>query len=122
VAMSVLTQTSFDSSGNITLRYSNSKTLTPAQLLLAQFQAPQQLKALGGGMYAQVNGQQPLIGPPLSNSFGALQDGEVEMSNVDLTQQLSDLITIQRGYQAASQVSQVADQMMQQLLQMSSQG
>ena len=44
------------------------------------------------------------------------------MSNVDLTQQLTDLIVIQRGYQASSQVSQVANQMMQQLLQMASQG
>jgi flagellar hook protein FlgE len=122
VALGVLTQTSFDSSGNVTLTYSNSKTLTPARLLLAQFQAPQELQSLGSGMYAAVGAAKPLVGTPDSSSFGALQDGEIEMSNVDLTQQLTDLITIQRGYQAASQVSQVADQMLQQLLQMESQG
>jgi flagellar hook protein FlgE len=122
VAVGVLTQTSFDSSGNVTLTYSNSKTLTPAKLLLAQFQAPQQLQALGAGMYAAVDGAKPLVGTPMTTSFGGLEDGEIEMSNVDLTQQLTNLITIQRGYQAASQVSQVADQMLQQLLQMDSQG
>jgi flagellar hook protein FlgE len=122
VAVGVLTQTSFDSSGNITLTYSNSKTLTPAKLLLAQFQAPQQLQALGSGVYAAADGAEPLLGTPGSGSFGNLQDGEIEMSNVDLTQQLTNLITIQRGYQAASQVSQVADQMLQQLLQMAAQG
>ena len=122
VALGVLTQTSFDASGNVTLTYSNSKTLTPAQLLLAQFQAPQQLQALGSGMYAAVDGAKPLLGTPGTSSFGSLEDGEIEMSNVDLTQQLTALITIQRGYQAASQVSQVADQMLQQLLQMDSQG
>jgi flagellar hook protein FlgE len=122
IALGVLTQTSFDSSGNVTLTYSNSQTLTPAKLLLAQFEAPQELQPLGSGMYAAVGDVKPQLGTASSANFGVIQDGQVEMSNVDLTQQLTDLIIIQRGYQAASQVSQVADQMMQQLLTMESQG
>ena len=121
-ALGVLTGTTFDSSGNITLTYSNSKTQTPAKLLLAQFEAPQQLEALGSGMYAAVGGATPEVGTPSTTNFGSIEAGQVEMSNVDLTQQLTDLIVIQRGYQASSQVSQVANQMMQQLLQMAAQG
>ncbi len=122
IALGVLTQTTFDSSGNVTLTYSNSQTLTPAQLLLAQFEAPQQLEALGTGMYAAVGGAKPTLGAPGTTNFGSIEAGQIEMSNVDLTQQLTDLIVIQRGYQASSQISQVANQMMQQLLQMASQG
>lgn len=122
IALGVLTQTTFDSSGNVTLTYSNSQTLTPAKLLLAQFEAPQQLEALGSGMYAAVGGAKPTLGTPSTTNFGSIEAGQIEMSNVDLTQQLTDLIVIQRGYQASSQISQVANQMMQQLLQMESQG
>jgi flagellar hook protein FlgE len=90
--------------------------------LLAQFEAPQQLEALGNGMYAAVGGAKPTLGAPSTTNFGSIEAGQIEMSNVDLTQQLTDLIVIQRGYQASSQVSQVANQMMQQLLQMEGQG
>ena len=121
VAMGVLTQTSFDSRGNITLTYSNSKTLTPAKLVLAQFQAPQQLHALGNGLYATVGDTQPVLGSALTTSFGSISDGELEMSNVDLTKQLTQLILLQRGYQASSQITSVANDMMQQLLTMAAQ-
>jgi flagellar hook protein FlgE len=122
IALGVLTQTSFDSSGNVTLTYSNSQTKTPAKLLLAQFQAPQQLQAVGGGMYLATGGTKPVLGTPTSTGFGSIEDKQIEMSNIDLTQQLTDLIVIQRGYQASSQVSSIADQMIQQLLQMGSHG
>ena len=42
--------------------------------------------------------------------------GNLEMSNVDLTQQFTDLIILQRGYQASSQLTSVANEMLQQLL------
>jgi flagellar hook protein FlgE len=43
--------------------------------------------------------------------------GQVELSNVDLTDQFSNLIIVQRGYQAASQLTSVANELIQQLLQ-----
>jgi flagellar hook protein FlgE len=122
VAMGVLTQTSFDSSGNISLTYSNGKTLTPAKLLLAQFEAPEQLVSLGSGLYAASGNTQPVLGSALSSSFGSISDGQIEMSNIDLTKELTQLILLQRGYQASSQVTTVANDMMQQLLTMANQG
>ena len=100
------------------MTYSNGKTLTPAKLLLAQFNAPQQLQAVSDGMFAATQGSTPLLGTPLSTNFGNIVGGEVEMSNVDLSQQFTELIVIQRGYQASSQITSIANDMMQQLLTM----
>jgi flagellar hook protein FlgE len=113
-----LTSSAFASDGSLTLTYSNGETLTPAKLLLAQFQAPQQLQAVGNGMFSSTDNTQPLLGTPSSTNFGSIVGGEVEMSNVDLSQQFTELIIIQRGYQASSQITSIANDMMQQLLTM----
>jgi flagellar hook protein FlgE len=116
VALGTLTGSSFGSDGSITLTYSNGKTLTPAKLLLAQFNAPQQLQMTQNGLYAATEGNMPTLGTPLSSGFGSILGGEVETSNVDLSRQFTDLIVIERGYQASSEISSVANNMMQQLL------
>jgi flagellar hook protein FlgE len=118
VQLGSLTGTSFGSDGSLTLTYSNGKTLTPAKLLLAQFNAPQQLQAVDKGMFSAAGGATPLMGSPLTTNFGSIVGGQVEMSNVDLSQQFTELIIIQRGYQASSQITSVANDMMQQLLAM----
>jgi flagellar hook protein FlgE len=120
VQLGSLTGTSFGNDGSLTLTYSNGQTLTPAKLLLAQFNAPQQLQALDNGMFAATDGTTPLLGTPLSTNFGNIVGGQVEMSNVDLSQQFTELIIIQRGYQASSQITSTANDMMQQLLTMGS--
>ena len=118
VQLGSLTATSFANDGSLTLTYSNGKTLTPAKLLLAQFNAPQQLQQLDNGLFAAADGATPLLGAPESTNFGNIVGGEVEASNVDLSQQFTQLIIIQRGYQASSQITSIANDMMQQLLTM----
>lgn len=118
VQLGSLTGTAFSNDGSLTLTYSNGKTLTPAKLLLAQFNAPQQLQELSKGLFAAGSGTTPLVGTPQSTNFGNIVGGEIEMSNVDLSQQFTELIVIQRGYQASSQITSVANDMMQQLLTM----
>ena len=120
VQLGSLTGTSFGNDGSLTLTYSNGKTLTPAKLLLAQFNAPQQLHELSQGLFAAASGTTPLVGTPESTNFGNIVGGEIEMSNVDLSQQFTELIVIQRGYQASSQITSIANDMMQQLLTMGS--
>jgi flagellar hook protein FlgE len=61
---------------------------------------------------------QPQFAPAQTAGLGRVVGGEIEQSNVDLTQQFSDLIIIQRGYQASSQTTSVANEMIQTLLQM----
>ncbi len=116
VALGSLTGTSFDDLGRLTLTYSNGQTATPATLLLARFSAPNQLVSLGSGLFG-TNDQQPAdIADPQTGGRGTIVGGNLEMSNVDLTQQFTDLIILQRGYQASSQLTSVANDMLQQLL------
>jgi flagellar hook protein FlgE len=114
----VLSTTTFDDHGKLTLQYSNGEKRTPATLLLAQFDSSEQLQALGAGLYLAKPGTSVALAPAQSQGRGNIVGNKVEMSNVDLTQQFTDLIIIQRGYQASSQMTSVANEMMQQLLAM----
>ena len=60
----------------------------------------------------------PLLGTANGQVMGTLTSNQIELSNVDLTQQFTDLVIIQRGYQSSSQVISVANQMIQQLIDM----
>ncbi|HEY4211210.1 MAG TPA: flagellar basal-body rod protein FlgF [Steroidobacteraceae bacterium] len=116
VALGTLTGTSFDDLGRVTLKYSNGQTATPATLLLARFQAPTELVSLGSSLFAAADQVQPDIAVAQSGGRGTIVGGSLEMSNVDLTQQFTDLIVLQRGYQASSQLTSVANEMLEQLL------
>jgi flagellar hook protein FlgE len=118
IQIGTLISTTFDDRGRVTLKYSNQETLTPATLLLAQFTAPDQFRSLGSGLFSAFEHQRPDLAEAQAGGRGRVVGGRMEMSNVDLTQQFSDLIVIQRGFQASSQMTSVANEMMQQLLAM----
>jgi flagellar hook protein FlgE len=118
LAAGSLTRTEFDDRGQLKLTYSNGKTDVVATLVLAQFDAPEQLQALGNGMFAAPEGATRRLGSGLSEGLGRIVGGRLEMSNVELTQQFTDLIIMQRGYQASSQISSVANELIQALLAM----
>lgn len=120
VEVGALTETSFDEKGRIQLTYSNGEKLYPATLLLADFEALSQLTQLGGSLFAAGDGQEQTLGTALENGRGRVVGGQLEQSNVELTEQFTDLIVIQRGYQASSQMMSVANEMLQQLLSMQS--
>jgi len=113
-----LTKTEFDEKGQLQLTYSNGETKAVGTLVLANFDAPQQLRSLGGSFFAATDKMHPIIGQGLSSGIGKVVGGKLEMSNVELTQQFTDLIIMQRGYQASSQISSVANELIQTLLQM----
>jgi flagellar hook protein FlgE len=115
-----LVSTSFDAQGFITLKYSNAQTVKGPQLALAWFNDLQQLQQLGNETFVNVTGMMPLLGTADGKVMGTLTAQDVERSNVDLTQQFTDLVIIQRGYQSSSQVISVANQMIQQLMDMRS--
>jgi flagellar hook protein FlgE len=92
------------SDGTITGNYSNGKTQTLGQLVLANFSNPNGLLNLGGNEFQQTaDSGVAQISAPGSTNHGTLTGGAVEQSNVDLTTQLVDLITAQRNYQANAQ-------------------
>ena len=115
-----LTSTSFDAQGFITLSYSNGQTAKGPQLALAWFNDLQGLQQSGQELFTNPSGLQPLLGAANGQVMGTITSNEVEMSNVDLTQQFTDLVIIQRGYQSSSEVISVANQMIQQLVDMRS--
>lgn len=114
-----ITKTTFDDQGRLEITYSNGEKRTPARLLLASFDSPDQLTALGSSHYVFSGGREPTLGNALTGGMGKMIGGKLEMSNVDLTNQFTDLIIVQRGFQGSSQITSVANEMMQQLLAMS---
>jgi flagellar hook protein FlgE len=117
-ALGTLTTYQFTGLGELKATYSNGDTKTLGTLVLARFETPDQMKAVGNGAFVAQGGAQPLTGAPLNNGLGRVVGGQVEQSNVDLTAQFTALIIVQRGYQAGSQMVSTASEMMQQLIDM----
>jgi len=122
LAMGSLRTTEFTDNGQLKLTYSNGETRTVATLVLARFDSPEQLQVLGRGLFAATERTQPVMGAALTTGLGRVVGGQLELSNVELTEQFTDLIIMQRGYQACSQVNSVANELILQLLQMDRQG
>jgi flagellar hook protein FlgE len=88
--------------------------VTAGYLTLATFPNQAGLQRLGGSLWAQsANSGVPLVGTPDTGGFGQTIGGELEMSNVDLATQMTEMITAERGYQANSRVITTADEMLQ---------
>jgi flagellar hook protein FlgE len=97
--------------------FSNGKSKTLAQLAVATFANPQGLVKAGGSMYraSSVSGT-PLAGIGGTAGRGSLAAGTLEMSNVDLAQEFTNLIIAQRGFQANSRIITASDELLQDLV------
>jgi flagellar hook protein FlgE len=103
--------------GTILGRYSNGQSRTLGQVMLATFANAQGLQPLGGNAWGETAASgQPLPGTPGTSQFGVLQSGAIEESNVDLTQELVEMITAQRTYQANAQTIKTQDQVLNTLV------
>ena len=117
-AVGSLTKTTFDPQGYMVTTYSNGQTTKHDRLALAWFDNAGGLEQFGGNMFVNNLGQKSHIGGAGESVLGKITGGSVELSNVDLTQQFSDLIITQRGYQGSSQIITTANEMIQQLFDM----
>ncbi|MFV0673472.1 flagellar basal-body rod protein FlgF [Variovorax sp. tm] len=115
-----LTGTAFDANGVLRLSYSNGQTVKGTSLALARFDSPDAVAALGNNQFEMVNKNAWHYGKAGEGAFGSVRAGQIEISNVDLSQEFSDLVIMQRGYQASSQVISTANEMLQQLFSMKS--
>ncbi len=111
-----LSSISIDTAGNVIEFYSNGTNATTNQVQLQNFNDTSALMRQGGNLYSGLSNAGPVGGGilaggnnPGSNGLGQLQSGTLEQSNVDLTQQFSDLITTQRSFQAGSRLVTVSD-------------
>jgi flagellar basal-body rod protein FlgG len=83
------------------------------QIEMARFINPEGLKSIGKNLYVETDASgPPITGNPMENGMGALQNGTLEMSNVEPVRELVDLIFTQRGFELNSQSIQGADEML----------
>jgi len=105
------------SDGVISGRYTNGKSNTLGQVVLASFTNPNGLQPLGNNVWAETSTSGvALVGGPNSGSLGVLQASAVEDSNVDLTEELVNMITAQRYYEANAQTIKTQDSVLQTLV------
>ena len=109
-----LTGINIGPNGVISAQYSNHQTRAAGQIELANFRNPQSLTPIGGNAWiAGIASGDPIVGAPGSGNLGVLQSEALEESNIDITEQLVDMITAQRAYQANAQTIKTQDQIMQ---------
>jgi flagellar hook protein FlgE len=118
VAAGQLTGESIDSDGTIELAYSNGQKAKGPRLALADFATSDDLTQISGGAFQKKADRPVRYGYAGSETFGSLESGHLEGSNVDLAAEFSNLIVMQRGYQAASHVISTANDMIQELFDM----
>ncbi|MDR1662194.1 MAG: flagellar hook protein FlgE [Azoarcus sp.] len=103
--------------GIIQGRYSNGVTKNLGQIALATFRSDQGLISLGDNLWAETpESGQPIVGRPSTGLNGVISAGQVEESNVDLTDELVKMIIQQRNYQANAQSIRTQDQLLQTLV------
>ncbi|ALV06261.1 flagellar hook protein FlgE [Roseateles depolymerans] len=112
-----LTGISIENNGIVTARYSNGQSKPAGQVELATFRNPQGLQPLGGNLWNRTNASgDAVVGVPGDGNLGALKAGSLEESNVDLTNELVNMVTAQRVYQANAQTIKTQDQVLQTLV------
>ena len=115
-AMGMLDSLTIDASGIITGVFNNGLTQPLAQIALASFANPGGLLNMGGSIFAESNNSGlPQVGQAGTSGKGAIAPGSLEMSNVDLSQEFTNMIVTQRGFQANARIITTSDEMLQEL-------
>lgn len=106
-----------DQSGVITASYDNGMSRCLGQIATAAFANPSGLEKVGDNLYTATNnsGDFDGTGVDITAGGGKMQAGVLEMSNVDLSQEFTEMITTQRGFQANSRIITVSDTMLEEL-------
>lgn len=103
--------------GVITGVYSNGKQQPLARIAMAVFDNPQGLRKVGGSMYAATTNSGDFIrGIEPHTTAGSLVSNALELSNVDLSTEFTDMIITQRGFQANSKIINTSDELLQELV------
>ena len=98
--------------GLVSASFSNGSQKSLAKILLANFSSPVGLRQIGDSSFlASAASGKPILGTPGSAGFGTLRAGATERANVDLTQELVDLITAQRNFQANAKAIETSSTM-----------
>jgi len=106
-----------DSSGTIRANYTNGQNNPLGKIVVATFNNQNGLKQIGNATYVEtaVSGR-PQVGEAGSEGFGTIQSGSLERSNVDITEELVNLITAQRNYQASAKAIETTTSLTQTII------
>ncbi|MCQ9162508.1 flagellar hook protein FlgE [Arthrobacter sp. STN4] len=105
--------------GTLTGTFTNGENMVIGQVALANFTNPEGLEKTGSSGYrATAASGTATIGVAGQGGFGELTSGYVEMSNVDLSQEFTNLIVAQRGFQANARIITTSDEVLQELTQL----
>ncbi len=118
-AMGTLSSYTMAPDGTLMGVFSNGLKQALGQVALANFNNPPGLEKVGGSLYrSTVNSGVALVGEAGTGGRGLMTSGMLEMSNVDLAQEFTNLIVAQRGFQANSRIITASDEILQDLVNM----
>ncbi len=117
--MGKLQEISIDENGDISGVYTNGVNKSISRIYVSEFNNPAGLMKVGDSMFSTSNnsGEAVLMRPGVGSPT-KIKPGALEMSNVDLATEFTNMITTQRGYQANARVITTSDQMLQELVQL----
>jgi flagellar hook protein FlgE len=121
-----LKSSSIDSTGNFVEFYSDGTSAVTNKILLQNFIDPTALQRTGDNLFTNFLAAGPVSGSatlstggannPGTNGLGSIQAGVLELSNVDLTEQFANMITVQRSFQANSRIVTVSDSILEEVV------
>ncbi|NVM96226.1 flagellar hook protein FlgE [Arthrobacter wenxiniae] len=118
-AAGTLDSFSMGTDGTLTGTFTNGENMVIGQVALANFSNPGGLEKIGSSSYrATASSGAATIGAAGQGGFGELTSGYIEMSNVDLSQEFTNLIVAQRGFQANARIITTSDEVLQELTQL----
>ena len=115
--LGTMTGVQIQQDGKIFGSYDNGNTVLLGQIAVAQFANASGLESLGNDCYGETlnSGSFDGIGRDVTADGGSMNTGQLEMSNVDLSTEFTEMITTQRGFQANSRIITVSDTMLEEL-------
>lgn len=113
-----MSEVSIGTDGKITAKYDNGDTRLLGQISVAQFANAAGLEKIGDSLFTTTanSGEFDGIGKDPTDGGGSVQQGVLEMSNVDLSNEFTEMITTQRGFQANSRIITVSDTLLEELV------
>lgn len=107
--------------GQLQINYTNGQKVTLGDIVVADFDNLQDLEQLGGGLYRYAGAGEPTLGTSAKSGMGTVKPRSIEGSNVNLSDEFGDLILVQRGFQASSQIISTANEMIGHVFELRSQ-
>ena len=115
-AVGNMTSYGISDDGSVVASYTNGDVVTIGQLVTAQFSNPSGLEKAGNNLFAQTLNSGTINYQTIDAAGESMTGGAVEMSNVDLATEFTDMIVTQRGFQANSRIITTSDSMIEELL------